>query len=333
MKLLRFLKYERPYLVLSAAIFALVSLVYVTDPVLRDRWDSFSYAFMLYLILITAFTAGRYFRGMQVRRAAGQDREFLSLDAELLNEEKEQLEREHIFTLNEIHAKQREHYDFIVSWFHEVKTPISVLRLMQQTEVDPAGLEQELSRIEQYVDQALYYAKLDSFTQDYELVHCDLVQLVKTAVKRHSRTFISKKIRLVLNTEPVTVQSDAKWLQYIIDQLLTNSLKYTEEQGTITITSMETADEKQLMIRDNGIGIEAKDLPRVFNKGFTGSNGRTHMKSTGMGLYLAQELSQKLGHFITCTSETGRFTECIVHFPKFEDPYTAALGKKGSDLM
>jgi signal transduction histidine kinase len=102
---------------------------------------------------------------------------------------------------------------------------------------------------------------------------------------------------------------------------LTNSLKYTEHSGEISISACETPREKQLLIRDNGIGISQKDLPRIFNRGFTGETGRKYTKSTGMGLYLAQALSNKLGHYITCTSEVGSFTQFIIHFPKNHDPY------------
>ncbi|MFJ7471932.1 sensor histidine kinase [Peribacillus frigoritolerans] len=171
------------------------------------------------------------------------------------------------------------------------------------------------------MDQALYYAKLDNFNQDYDIKNCDLDQLVKEVIKTHSKTFISKKIRLRLQVEPTTIQSDPKWLQFILNQLISNCLKYTQEEGEIKIETGSDLKEKQLIIRDNGIGMEKTDLPRIFNRGFTGSNGRTYTKSTGMGLYLAQQLSNKLGHYITCTSEAGLYTEFVMHFPKNVDPY------------
>lgn len=102
---------------------------------------------------------------------------------------------------------------------------------------------------------------------------------------------------------------------------MTNSLKYTEHGGKITISAFETPQEKQLLIQDSGIGISQKDLPRIFNRGFTGETGRTHAMSTGMGLYLAQSLSNKLGHYISCMSEVGVYTQFIIHFPKDDDPY------------
>ncbi|MBP1991598.1 sensor histidine kinase [Paenibacillus eucommiae] len=326
MRFWRFLKYERPYLYLYAVGFLLTIAVFATDPQISWRWQTFFYAWMLILLWLAGFLLHRYVKNVQaIRRIQDEEAEPLSLEAEACREALDQLEIKHIRALNEVQAKQKEYYDFIVSWFHEVKTPIAVLRLLQQTEVDPKSLDEEISRIEHYVDQALYYAKLDSFSQDYEIVNCSLELLVKEVVKNHSKTFISKKIRIQLDIQSTIVQSDSKWLLFIVNQLVTNSLKYTDDHGEISIATRVTQQEKLLVIHDNGIGIDSKDLPRVFNRGFTGTNGRTHMKSTGMGLYLAQELSKKLGHYISCESVVGSFTEFIIHFPKNHDPYLDML--------
>ncbi|MDM5214001.1 sensor histidine kinase [Peribacillus sp. NJ4] len=322
MRFLQFLKHEKPYIILFVFIFCMVSAVFYTDPNMTWNWNTFLYAWVLTLFILIIFFLYRYQQNLRAIRARGdEDHENLSLEAASLQQLFEEKEREHIRSLNLIHEKQNEYYDFIVSWFHEIKTPISVLRLMQQTESDAKSFHDEVSRIEHYVDQALYYAKLDSFNQDYDIKNCDLDQLVKEVIKTHSKTFISKKIRLQLQIEPTTIQSDPKWLQFILNQLISNCLKYTEEGGKIKIETGSDLKEKQLIIRDNGIGIEKTDLPRIFNRGFTGTNGRTYTKSTGMGLYLAQQLSNKLGHYITCTSETGLYTEFVMHFPKNVDPY------------
>ncbi|CAM3420692.1 sensor histidine kinase [Marinicrinis lubricantis] len=324
----RFLKYEKPYLLLTAAQLLVMSMVFYFDPRMSWQWDSFLYAFALSSLLLGAFFIYRYMRSSQaIRRMHEEDTTNLSLEAEAYRLAMEQMEKQHIRTMNLIHEKQNEYYNFIVTWFHEIKTPIAVLRLIQKTEANAQSIDEEITRIEHYVDQALYYAKLDSFNQDYSIVSCDLERLMKNVVKQHSKTFFSKNIRVVLHTEPISVQSDSKWLQFIINQLLTNSLKYTESGGEITIQTRMAAKEKQLIIRDGGIGIEPQDLPRIFNLGFTGTNGRIFTKSTGMGLYLAQELSKKLGHYITCSSVsgTGSFTEMTIHFPNHDDPFLSTL--------
>ncbi|MFC4808912.1 sensor histidine kinase [Paenibacillus sp. GCM10023250] len=326
MNMLRFLRYERPYILLCAATFGLAMLIGYAEPGSGLRSESLVYAIVLQLLLMAAFFVYRYCRSAQaIRTRSSEDGEPLSLEAEAYRRVIEDMERDHIRALNEVHARQKESYDFIVSWFHEVKSPISVLRLMQQTEVEPRTLEEQLTRIEQYVDQALYYAKLDSFNQDYELVNCDLEPLVKDVVKSSAKAFIAKRIRLSLDVGAEAVQSDPKWLHYILGQLLSNSLKYTPASGEVRIAAEADDMEKRLVVRDSGIGIEPRDLPRIFNRGFTGTNGRIHMKSTGMGLYLAQELSKKLGHYITCVSEPGRYTEMTVHFPRSHDPYRELL--------
>lgn len=322
----RFLKYERPYFMLYGIAFLLTVAVFATDPFSSWHWPTFVYALALVVLWLAAFTAYRYTRNLQaIRRMRSEESEPLSLEAEAYRDTLEESGIAHIRSLNEVQARQKEYYDFIVSWFHEIKTPISVLRLMQQTEVDPQSLNEELTRIEHYVDQALYYAKLDSFNQDYEMVNCDLEPIVKEVIKAHSKTFISKKIRVQLDLPSTVVQSDSKWLRFMINQIITNSLQYTGEQGEIRVRAASTPEEKLLILRDNGIGIDAKDLPRIFNRGFTGMNGRKHAKSTGMGLYLAQELSKKLGHYITCESAPGEGTMFTIHFPKHHDPFLDTL--------
>ncbi|MFC5650232.1 sensor histidine kinase [Paenibacillus solisilvae] len=322
MRFWRFIKYEKPYLFVYIGSFLLVMGIFFIDPRMSWHWDTFLYASALILLLLCGFFVHRYLKNVHAsEHMHDDDTEHLSLLSESYHLTMERMRKEHIRELNEVQSRQKEHYNFIVSWFHEIKTPIAVMRLMQQTEVDPKSLEEELSRIEQYVDQALYYARLDSFNQDYEIINCDLAPLVKEVIKTHSKNFISRKIRIALQLESTIVQSDSKWLQFIINQLVTNSLKYTADQGEISISTKITVEEKLLLIRDNGIGIDSKDLPRIFNRGFTGTNGRQLIKSTGMGLFLAQELSYKLGHYIICVSELGNFTEMVIHFPKNHDPY------------
>ncbi len=322
MTFLRYLAYEKSYMYLYLVGFLISAAVFFADSQGDWAWGTFFYAFTLSSMLLLGFLIFSYQQYVRViRHMKSEDYESLSLEGEFAQLYIEELRKQHIHEMNRVQERQQEHYDFIVSWFHEIKTPIAVLRLLQQTDMDADSLREEIAKIENYVDQALYYAKLDSFNQDYAIQNCDGIQISKEIVKAHSKTFFSKKIRISLQAETLVVQSDPKWLLFIVNQLITNSLKYTENGGEITISTCETPQEKQLLIRDNGIGISQKDLPRIFNRGFTGETGRTFALSTGMGLYLAQQLSNKLGHYITCTSEVGVYTQCILHFPKDEDPY------------
>lgn len=299
-----------------------MATVFFLDVNINFTWGTFLYAFALCTIVLIGFLVFRY--QQNVRAIHNIDHEAfdrLSLEAEQMQQLMDEMRKEHIREMNAVQEKQKEHYDFIVSWFHEIKTPIAVLHLIQQTDIDANSLREEIEKIENYVEQALYYAKLDSFNQDYSIGSCDMIGIVKDTVRDHSKTFISKKVRILLPSESMSVQSDSKWLKFIVNQLLTNSLKYTDNSGEILIGTNETPQEKQLIIRDNGIGITPQELPRIFNRGFTGETGRTYSKSTGMGLYLAQQLSNKLGHYITCTSEVSSYTEFIIHFPKDDDPF------------
>lgn len=265
MRFIRFLNYEKLYIFLYFLGFFIVCSVYFIDPYNQFRWSTFLYALFLTIIPLILFLLFRFFQNVQaIRHMDADDQEPLSLEANAYLRRMEEMEKEHIRALNDIREKQKEYYDFIMSWFHEIKTPISVLRLMEQTDLDKDSVREEVTSIEHYVDQALYYAKLDSFNQDYEIRNCDLERLIKDIIKDHSKTFISKKIRIELNLDSTIVQSDSKWLGFIINQIVTNSLKYTEEYGQILITTVETDKDKQLIIRDNGIGIERKDLPRIY---------------------------------------------------------------------
>ncbi|KHL94863.1 histidine kinase [Paenibacillus sp. IHB B 3415] len=322
MTFLRYLTYEKPYIYVYLSCFMISAAVLVTDSSGGWTWGTLLYAFTLSSIVLLGFLVFRYLQHVSViRQMKNEDYDSLSLEGEFAKAYINELKQQHIHEMNRTQDQQSEHYDFIVSWFHEIKTPIAVIRLLQQTEMDAGSLREEITRIENYVDQALYYAKLDSFNQDYDIQNCDMIQITKEIVKAHSKTFFSKKIRIDLQADSMEVQSDPKWLQFIVNQLLTNSLKYTEHGGEITISAFQTPQDKQLMIRDSGIGISQKDLPRIYNRGFTGETGRAYTKSTGMGLYLAQQLSNKLGHYISCTSEVGEFTQFIIHFPLDSDPH------------
>lgn len=220
-----------------------------------------------------------------------------------------------------------ENMEFITSWVHEVKTPIAVSRLIIENSSDKPkedildSIEEELSRIDNYVEQALYYSKIDDFSKDYFINEIDLGKVVKEIVKKNAKTFIVKRISLDIHNNEFSVLTDKKWLLFILDQVLSNSLKYTDKGGKIEILGEEDEKEKRLIIKDNGVGIKPEDISRVFHKGFTGYNGRINNKSTGMGLYLAKKLCNKLSHDITLESTYGEYTKITLHFPKLIDYY------------
>ena len=192
-------------------------------------------------------------------------------------------------------------------WVHQIKTPIAAMDLLLQAGPDRATeMEIELQKIAQYVDMVLQYLRLDSTAKDLVLQRCQLDAVVRQTVRKYAKLFILKKIQLVFQETNWEVLSDEKWLCFLLEQLLSNALKYTPEGGKISIF---LEGETNLVIADTGIGIAPEDLPRVFEKGFTGNNGRMDKKATGIGLYLCRRVTNLLGHTISIVSEPGVGTQ------------------------
>lgn len=196
--------------------------------------------------------------------------------------------------------------EYYTLWAHQIKTPIAAMGLLLNTEESELTLElrTELQRIEQYVEMVLCYLRLDAGSTDYVLRTYDLDSIVRQAVRKYAGQFIHKKLKLDYEPLNCEVLTDEKWLLFVIDQLLSNALKYTHS-GSISIT---LEPEKTLCIRDTGIGIAPEDLPRVFDKGFTGYNGRRDKRASGIGLYLCRRIMGNLGHGLTIDSTLGEGT-------------------------
>lgn len=190
--------------------------------------------------------------------------------------------------------------DYYTIWAHQIKTPIASMRLHLQNEDSALShkLLSDLLRIEQYVEMVLTFLRLDSDSTDYVFQAYDLDLIIRNAIKKFRSEFIARKLRLVYVPVNTTVLTDEKWLAFVIEQVLSNALKYTKE-GEIRVT----VEEPQILcIQDTGIGIAPEDLPRIFEKGYTGYNGRSHHKASGIGLYLCQRICRKLGHRIWAES-------------------------------
>lgn len=191
--------------------------------------------------------------------------------------------------------------DYYSLWTHQIKTPIAAMDLLLQAgEADAQMLRAELFRIEQYVGMALSYARLEDASSDMRFGKVCVENLVRQATREYAQMFILRHIRLELQAFSCTVLSDEKWLLFIVEQLLSNAAKYTPPGGKVT---MLLEAPQTLVIRDTGIGIAADDLPRIFERGYTGYHGRQYEKSTGLGLYLCKRTADRLGHKIELSSE------------------------------
>ncbi len=209
------------------------------------------------------------------------------------------------------HESKQEQMDYFTLRLHQINTPIAVMSLLQQqlphTE-SKKQIEQELIRVEDYTHMALSYLKLEGSTQELDLVEVELDTVIRKVIKKYASLFIYNYIQLEYEPVKLKVISDGKWLEVIVEQLLSNSLKYAVK-GKISIYT----EGNSLVIADNGPGIRAEDLPKVFEKGYTGLSGRLHEKSTGLGLFLSRKICKRLGHSLEIESEVGKYTKAILH--------------------
>ena len=205
--------------------------------------------------------------------------------------------------------------DYFTLWAHQIKTPIAAMRLILQTKPENSAgeIEGELFRVEQYVEMVLNYLRLDSDSTDFVFRTCALDDIIRQCVRKYAKQFIRKRIRLEYEGTALQVLTDEKWLCFVIEQILSNALKYTSAGSIRIFTQGET-----LVIADTGMGIAPEDLPRVFEKGYTGYNGRTDKKATGIGLYLCKRILNRLGHEISISAQVGKGTRVSIDLSREE---------------
>lgn len=225
------------------------------------------------------------------------------------------LREEYINLQNSSNQKYADMVEYYTLWVHQIKTPIASMRLTLQNEDTALArkLNDDLFRIEQYVEMVLVYLRLESEGSDYVIKEYDLDDLIRSAAKKFSGEFISRKISLIYEPIQKKIITDEKWFSFVLEQLLSNALKYTVS-GSVTIKMNETV----LCIEDTGIGIEAEDIPRIFEKGFTGYNGRMDKKASGIGLYLCKRICRNLGHGIKAESVVGKGTTIKIDLSQTE---------------
>lgn len=204
--------------------------------------------------------------------------------------------------------------DYYTLWAHQIKTPIAAMRLLLQSGdvIDNNELDEQLFKIEQYVEMVMQYLRTEGTVSDYVIKPYKLDDIVRQAVRKYAKQFIRKKIALNYDGIETEVVTDEKWLSFAIEQFLSNALKYTNE-GSISIY-MSGTNKNTLCISDTGIGITEEDLPKVCEKGYTGFNGRSDKKSTGIGLYLCSQILKKLSHTLNIRSTVGKGTTIEITF-------------------
>lgn len=213
----------------------------------------------------------------------------------------------------------QDYREYLERWVHEIKTPIATALLTSENHPSPEmrSIQDDLNRIESCVMQVLYYARSSSLQDDYIITRTTLSVLVDDALKRNARLLIRAGFRIEKSDLDAVVYTDSKWMGFVLDQIIQNAVKYKKEDGAALRFAQEVSAEAcELLIEDLGVGVPEKDLPRLFQKGFTGENGRKYTKATGMGLYISRNLLEKMNHRISAAHGTEGGLFLRIHFPK-----------------
>lgn len=220
--------------------------------------------------------------------------------------------------ISKIKRDTSEYREYIELWVHEIKTPIASCKLLlenNESEVTKSANE-EIEKVEGYIEQALFYARSNNLEKDYIIRELNIRKCINSTIKRNANTLIKKKIKIELSNVDKIVYSDSKWIEFILHQIISNSIKYMNKKESIIRLYCEEKDENVVLyICDNGIGMSEKCIRKAFEKGYTGENGRLYSKSTGIGLYLCKKLCEKLGLWINLLSKEGEGTTVSIMFP------------------
>ena len=242
------------------------------------------------------------------------------LEGKILKEILEQINKSMIENVNKYKYSQEDYKEYIEMWIHEIKIPIATSKMIienNKTQITKS-IDEELDKIDNYIEQALFYARSNVANQDYYIKKSNLKDIVNECIKRNKTVLISEKILINIHDLDEQLNTDSKWIVFILNQIVQNSIKYRKKdvESEIEIYSKKGKENIILYIKDNGIGIKNNELTRLFDKGFTGTNGRLlNKKSTGIGLYLCKKLCDKLGIGIEINSNENEGTEAILIFP------------------
>lgn len=290
------------------------------------NFETALYSIVMSIVLIVSFLTIRYMlRRRYLRKIAELPRQMddaLQKNAKTIEyyqteEYMHELYRLYQHEVQALYARQTRQYKFTNQWIHQMKTPLAVLELLlQEEELDKRSVQEEVDRLKRGLEMVLMNARLENFQEDLQVEQVNLKQLVMSTINENKRLFIASRVFPEVKIEEETVvMSDSKWLKFVVVQFITNAVKYTfEENKKIFIKAVEQDGVIELQVTDQGIGIPKSDLSRVIKPFFTGENGRKSGESTGMGLYIAQEICTKLGHELIIESEVGVGTTVKIIF-------------------
>ena len=313
-----YLKENLKWLLLVLACFGILCFVIGFEQVPLAQWGYAAFlCFFLYLLVVIIDFTRRYLHHKKLEKQTSEiavTMDKLSLPRGQMETDYQKMLRSLYITLqqqiNELENGQVEQAEYFTMWVHQIKTPIFALRLLIDSKnASTHDMLLQVLKIEQYVDMALHYMKLGQISSDLHIQYYSLHDILQDVLKKQATFFIHKKLTLQLDDIDLKVLTDEKWLSFVLEQILSNALKYTKTGGIHIYVEDEV-----LYIEDTGIGIKAEDLPRIFEKGFTGYNGRVDKKASGLGLYLCARILKYLGHPISMESSQGKGTTVKIDF-------------------
>lgn len=335
MNFTRYLKDKLYAIVLTLFAFIIILLIFfafkIDTGVILAIFFILCVLFIL-LILIDYFRKKRFYSDL-LANIESLDKSYLVLETltkpefyegELLYQALYEINKSMNENINKIEEQVSDFRDYIEMWIHEVKIPLSSLMLISNNYNDKFDkkTKTQLKRLEDYVDQVLYYVRSENAEKDYLIKETSLSKVIKNIGLKNMGDLLENKIDFIVDntTTNVNILTDSKWLEFILGQIINNSIKYKRniENSYIKISAVDDKNKTILIIEDNGIGINSADLKQVFDKSFTGENGRVKSKSTGMGLFISKNMCEKLGHKIEIESEKNKYTKVYITFAKNE---------------
>lgn len=242
------------------------------------------------------------------------------LEGQIFKNSLEQIDKSMLENVNKYKYMTEDYKEYIELWIHEIKIPISASKMVIENNKNAItkSIDEELDKVENYIEQALFYARSNTVEKDYYIRKVFLKEIINESIKKNKSSLIQEKISIDIHDLDIEVNTDNKWIVFILNQIIQNSIKYRKkENSVIEIYANQGKENVILYIKDNGIGIKQGEITRVFEKGFTGTNGRlSNKKSTGIGLYLCKKLCNKLGIGIELNSVQNEGTEVKLVFPK-----------------
>ncbi len=330
MNLLKFLKDKLYYFITFIIIYIILFMLFLAFKL--DKQFIIATTFLLFLfhiiVILIEYFRKKYFYKELLENSEALDKAYLVLetiskpnfyDGELCYQALYEINKSMNECVKLVESQMEDFKEYIEMWIHEVKIPISSLVLMthnHKNEFDKKYIDQ-LRRIEDYVEQVLYYVRSENAEKDYLIKEVSLHKIINNVALKNKDDLLENKIDLKVLNVDYEIYTDSKWLEFIINQIINNSIKYRKNKDSyIQIEAKEEENKIILSIKDNGIGIRKQDIKRVFEKTFTGYNGRVLTKSTGMGLFISKNLCEKLGHKIEIESVQNEYTKVIISIAK-----------------